>query len=431
MAIKRRLKAVRIDKIAAVDLPCQEYATVGFIKRALGTLPMGEENPIAKVTFDEALNGAMVSERVNRVFWDSFDGLWQQNDAFRTALTDELAEGGDGSVASADYIASVNELVNGAVAAARTAGASASDDEMKKAINEAAESWIVKYQQPTKEHPMNIISKAQLLAAVSSFSFAKSSMADAEAITDAAVALDAIDALADQPELSKMAGDKKKQKEGDQEFAAMKRKVAILDLAEPIRKHFDGLPADAQDAFLAKSAADQQAEVESANATDPVVHKCLDGTEIRKSDGAAVLAMAKRMDNLSKENGELREANTSVSIEKRARDQYPNVALSVASDMLKTASNLGEDTEAGKAVIKSLVTMNKASSTLFKNLGTTEAPEIGGDIAKARQDFKTEVDKVAREDKIGLADAMSKVRNIRPDLFAAAYPENADADEDA
>lgn len=437
MATKRVLNRIRLDKIAAVDLPCQEHATVAIVKRAplaAALAKLDARYPLVKATYDEALNGAMVSERVNRAFWDSFDGLWQRNDAFRTALTDELADGGDGATASADYVASVNELVDQAVAAARSAGAKASDDDLSKAITGAATSWIEKSKPQPKEQPMKIVNKAQLLAAVAGFAIAKSSLADANAITDAAVELDALDALADQPDLAKMAEDKKKKKgdvTDDKSVKALQREVAVLKMAPAIRKHFDALAESDQDAFIAKSDADRQAEVDQANTTDPVLHKCLDGTEIRKSDGAAVLAMAKRNDALSKEIGELREGQAGDAIEKRARKDFPNVALTEASDMLKAAAEVGEDSAAGKSILKTLATMNKGRETLFKSLGTTEAPEIGGDIKKARTDFDTEVRKVASSEKIGIADAMSKVRNDRPDLFAAAYPENAEAEADA
>lgn len=280
---------------------------------------------------------------------------------------------------------------------------------------------------------MKITTKAALASAVAAFAIAKSTVAEANDIIDAAVALDDLDALDANPDLAKMAdaSGKKKKKGDDETVKSLQREVAVLKMAPAIRKHFDGLAADQQDAFIAKSDADRQAEVDQANSADPVVHKCLDGTEIRKSDGAAVLAMAKRNDALSQEIGELREDAAAGSIEKRARSEFPNVALGTATSMLKSAAAVGEDTDAGKDILKSLATMNKGASHLFKGLGSTEAPEIGGDIQKARQDFDSEVAKVAREEKIGRADAMSKVRAERPDLFAAAYPETAAEDADA
>src|SRR3546814_3169023 len=153
---KRVLNRIRLDKIAAVDQPCQQHATVAIIKRA----PADPAVAIAKATYQEALNGAMVSERVNRAFWDNFDGLWQRNDAFRTALTDELAEGGDGATSAAAYIESVNELVETTVTAARSAGAKASDDEISNAINDAVTSWI-ESQPQHQEQTMKLVTKDQ------------------------------------------------------------------------------------------------------------------------------------------------------------------------------------------------------------------------------------------------------------------------------
>lgn len=425
---RRRLNSIRLDKIAAVDLPCQEHATVAIVKRA----PTTGLTAMAKASFDEALNGAMVSERVNRAFWDSFDGLWQRNDAFRTALTDELAEGGDGSAASADYVASVNELVDTAVAAARSAGAKASDDDMNKAISEAATSWLAKSTPQPKEHKMTkFTTKAALVSAVASFAIAKSTVAEANDIIDSAVELDELDALDANPDLAKMAEGKKKKATDDKSMKSLQREVAVLKMAPAIRKHFDGLPADQQDGFIAKSDAERQAEVDAVDQADPVVHKCKDGTEIRKSDGAAVLALAKRNDALEQQVVDLSKGRDSDTIEKRAASEFPNVAKATAVDLLKSAATVGEDTDAGKAVLKSLKTMNDAGGRLFKSLGSTEGGDAPADVKKARQDFDTEVTKVAADRKISKTAAMSAVREERPDLYAAAYPENAAEEQDA
>ncbi|APZ81858.1 hypothetical protein vBEliSR6L_93 [Erythrobacter phage vB_EliS_R6L] len=425
MATKRRLKSIRLDKIAAVDLPCQEHATVAIVKRAPAA---GAPPAIVKKTFQEALRAQLVSDQISETFWRAFENQWAVRDAFRTALSDEIAEGGDGSVATEAFTEAMGQLATAAADAARNAASTAETD-LESAVEEA----VTKYLQQ-QEQTMKITTKAALASAVAGFAIAKSTVADANNIIDAAVSLDDLAALDANEDLAKMAeasGKKKKKGDDTDAMKALQRENAVLKMAPAIRKHFDGLAADAQDAFLAKSAADQQAEVDAANEADPVVHKCLDGTQIRKSDGAAVLAMAKRNDALSKEIGELREGAAGDAMEKRARTEFPNVALTEATDMLKAAAQVGEDTATGKSILKSLETMNKGRTTLFKSLGTTEAPEVTGDIQKARQDFDSEVAKVAREEKIGQADAMSKVRAERPDLFEAAYPETAAADEDA
>lgn len=419
---KRVLNRIRLDKIAAVDLPCQEHATVAIVKRAPAA---GAPPAIVKKTFDEALRAQLVSTQIGDVFWRAFENQWALRDAFRTALSDEIAEGGDGNVATEAFTAAMGQLAAAAADAARNA-ASTADTDLEAAVEEAVTKWLQQ-----QEQPMKITTKAALASAVAGFAIAKSTIAEANEIIDAAVALDDLDALDASPDLAKMAeyDGKKKKKKGDKddpEMAAMKRKIEILEMPADVRKHFDGLPADQQDALIAKSATERQAAVDAANATDPVVYKCADGTEIRKSAGEAVLAMAKRNDALEAKVADLSKSAADAQIETRATTDFPNVAKATAVAMLKSAAALGEATEAGKDVLKSLAAMNKGGSHLFKNLGSNEAPAISGDIAKARQDYDAEVAKVAREDKIGVADAMSKVRAERPDLFAAAYPETAE-----
>lgn len=429
--MQRRLNRIRLDKIAAVDKPCQQHATVAIIKRA----PGDPAAAIAKATYQEALNGAMVSERVNRAFWDNFDGLWQRNDAFRTALTDELAEGGDGAVASAAYLDSVNELVETAVTAARSAGAKASDGEISKAIEDAVTSWI-ESQPQHQEQTMKIVTKAQLKTAVAAFAIAKSTVAEMNDIVEAAVELDAIDELPADGPLAKMADEKKKEKgkkkdEDSPAFKALQREVSILKMDTATKAYFDALDTAGQDAFLAKSAEDQAAQIESITKGDPILYTCADGTAIRKSDGAVAAMLARQNDTLAKTVKSLTEGQAESAIEKRARTEFKNVALTEAVDMLKSVEAVGADTATGKSILKALATMNKGRDPLFNTLGSVETVEVGENIVKARGDFDTEVKKVAARDSCGLADAMSKVRSERPDLFAAAYPENAAAEADA
>lgn len=412
---RRRLNSIRLDKIAAVDQPCQEHATVAIVKRAPTE---GTPLAIAKKTFQEALAGQLVSEKISDTFWRAFECQWAVRDAFRTALTDELAAGGDGSEATAGFSAAMEQIAISAATAARLA-ASSSDLTIATAVEEA----VVKYLQQTQEQPMNITTKAQLAAAVASFDINKSTMADANAIVDAAVALDAVGDL--NGDLAKMA---KSRTELVNVNKALVRENAVLKMAPAVKAHYDSLAADQQDAFIAKSDADRQAEVDAAQAADAVIYKCADGTEIRKSDGAALLALAKRNDQLAADLASANSASNALSLEKRAREEFPNVALSEAVDMLKSVGELGADSDAGKAILKSLTTMNDSQSGLFKSLGTTEAP-VSLDIRKARETFETEVSKVASTEKIGRSDAMSKVRNERPELFKAAYPEAVDGDE--
>ena len=481
MTVKRTLRRIRLDKIAAVDLPCQEHATVAIMKRkftaeerqkladkghamedgsfpietvadlgnaisafgrakdkaaakkhiiarakALGATDKLPEDwnvkdaakSLAKATFAEALQANMTADAVNDAFFQSFDGLWERNDAFKTALTDELAAGGDGTAASAAYVDSVKQLVDEAVAEARNAGATAADTgSVDKALNAAVEKWL----ESRREQTMKITTKAELASAISKFAVATSTVADVQAIQKAAKDLDAEDLLPVDGPLAK-AGP-------DPELAKLQREIAVLKLSPEAKAHYDSLDDAGKTAFIGKSADDQAADIAKASSADPVVFTCKDGTEIRKSDGAAVLAMAKRNDDLAERLEKAEQGLAGSTIEKRAVEQYSHVAKDVAVSMLKSVDQLGADSDAGKAILKSLDQMEKAGTRLFKTIGSSEEPEGAGDIAKSRNDFDTKASEIASRDKIGKADAMSKARIEFPDLFKAAYPETVEAAE--
>lgn len=419
MATKRVLNRIRLDKIAAVDLPCQEHATVAIVKRAPAP---GAPPAIVKKTFAEALNAQLVSEKVSDTFWRAFENQWAVKDAFRTALTDELAEGGDGSEATAGFVQAMEDLASAAANAARNA-ASTADTDLEAAVEDAVSKFMLQHQ----EQPMKISTKAQLQKAVADFNPETSPVAHVGIIQKAAKDLNAEDELPADGPLAKS-----KETVDPAEFAKVKRDLAIAKMSGDTKTYFEGLDDDAQTSFLAKSEADQAAAVAKANAADPVVYTMDDGTEVRKSAGAFAVTMAKRADADAKRIAELEKGQTSTALDTRATTEFPNVAKGTAVAMLKSARQLGEDTDEGKDVLKSLKAMNDGSTRLFKSLGSTETPEVPESLAKARTDFDAEVAKVAREEKIPLAEAMSKVRNERPDLVKAAYPETADGDrEDA
>lgn len=415
MATRRRLTSIRLDKIAAVGDPCQEHATAVIMKRAPARPAQDAPPAIVKKTFEEALAGQLVSEQVSNVFWRAFENQWAVKDAFRTALTDEIAEGGDGSAATAGFTAAMETLATAAANAAREA-ASTADTDLESAVEQAVEKWLVQQE----EHDMKITTKAALKAAVAAFDPTTSTVADRDAIVKAATDLNAEDELPVEGPLAKA--------KPNTELAKALRDVAILKLSPEAKKHFDGLDDAGQTAFLALPEADQTSAVEKANATDPVVYKTAAGIEIRKSDGATAALLAKQLDETNAEVAVLKSGRDADALDTRADKDFPNVAKATAVAMLKSAKALGEDTDAGKDVLKSLKAMDQAASGMFKRIGSVEAPEVSRDVAKARTDFNAEVSKIMSRDKIGMADAMTKARDEQPDLFAEAYPETAEAD---
>lgn len=416
------LKNVKVGEVSFCRKGMNQHARVALFKSAdLPTTPKA----VAKATFDEALQANMTADAVNEAFYESFDGLWERNDAFRTALTDELAAGGDGTTASAAYVASVKQLVDDAVQEARQAGASAtSTTGIDKALSTAVETWLKKKEQLT----MKIANRTELQAAVSSFDIAKGTVADVQAIHKAATDLNADDLLPADGPLAKA--------KPSEDVTKLQREIAVLKLSPERKAHFDTLDESGQTAFLAKSADDQAADIAKAASADPVVYTCKDGTEIRKSDGGVAVQLAKRADEQGVELAKLKGDLSGTTIEKRAGDDYPNVAKATAVSMLKSAAAVGEDTDAGKDILKSLDQMNKARLGMFKRSGSTEGdgdlePTDATTLQKARTTFDGKVNEIAGRDKIGKAAAMSKAREEHPDLFAEAYPDTVQAVEDA
>jgi hypothetical protein len=413
----RKLTNLKIDEVSFCKDGMNQHAKVALFKSRDRTST--SPHAIAKATFQEALEGNMIAGAVNEAFFDSFDGLWERNDAFRDALTDELAAGGDGTTASAAYVESVKALVDEAVAAARNAGSTAADTSgVDKALTHAVGNWLAA---KSKEQTMPITTKAQLTAAIAKFASAgvAATIGDRDAILKAAVDLSAEDLLPADGPLAKAA---------PAANADLVRKVAILEMPTEVRKHFDGLPEADQAAFLAKTPAERADIVTKANEGDPIVYTAGDGTEIRKSHGPIALAAAKRADALEKRLNEMGGQLTETTLAKRAA-AFPNVADKVAIDMLKSVDQVGADSEAGKALMASLDRMNKASTGLFKSLGSGADDGAGGGDQSALAEFNGEVEKTkSATPGLGHADAIAKVRVSNPDLFKRAFPVAAEAE---
>jgi hypothetical protein len=407
MAIKRRLTAIRLDKIAAVDRPCQQHATVAIIKRA----PQGEVPPaIAKKTFQEALQAQLVSEKISETFWRAFENQWAVRDAFRCALTDEIAEGGDGSEAVSGFTDAMQQIASLAAGAAREA-ANTDDATLEAAVESAVSKWL-QQEKPTMK---KFTTLAALSAAVSSFAVAKSTAQDAQDILDSAEGLG-------EAGLALLPADGPIAKRGpvaNTEVDLLKRQVAVLSMPSDVRKHFDGLGADAQTAFLAKSADAQKAEVEAANATDPVVYKCADGTEIRKSDGAAALMFAKKFDAQEGKIAKLESQVGEDSIKKRAAEftNLPN-----AEGIVKAADLMPEGERAG--YLDAMRAANKAATPRFQRLGNAGG---GASIEKGADDPETRMGAIVkrfRDADPALSEAAAVVKAAATAEYQEAYRES-------
>jgi hypothetical protein len=412
---------MRLDEISSVDKPAQTGAVAVITKRG--------ESPalrLAKATFQEALEGQLVASRVNEAFYQSFNGLWERNDAFRTALTDELAVGGDGSTASADYVASVKSLVDTAVSAAREAGSAASTDDLSTVFTKAATDWLGK-----QEHDMKITNRAELTAAITKFQADgdKATVADAVAIRKAAGELKAEDALPAEGPLAPVAT-------VDPTLADKVERMEKRDaLPVELRKHYDGLSTDAdRDAFLKLDAAGQASVLEKAGGDDPVVYTTLDGVDIRKSADPALLAMAKGRDNDRRELVKVQAREEDTRLEKRAGDELGNVGGELVGKkaLLKAVDDISDAAtkDAALAVLKAANTVGKGA---FVRKGSGEgntgpaSTEDGHEMTEAEAKLEELAKSRAKEGSISFEKAYSEV--IQTTEGAALYKRFVDGEE--
>ncbi|AKQ75851.1 hypothetical protein FDH82_gp61 [Roseobacter phage RDJL Phi 2] len=152
------------------------------------------------------------------------------------------------------------------------------------------------------------------------------------------------------------------------------RQTSVAELTDVQKAHFGTLDETAQDVFLAKSADDRQAEVDTvaknAADADPVVYKTLDGLELRKSAGDALIAMAKSNDTLRKQNDELAKNAANETLRKRAETELAHLPGDVDARMALIKSVDGiEDKTQREAAMNALKAQNEAMAKAFKTAG--------------------------------------------------------------
>lgn len=355
---RRRMLSFKMDEISGVDKPAQEGALILITKRA----------PDAAETFVKASFNAVMAERereqeVCRAFYEAFDDQWTANDALRTALTDAYS---DGEQSVREYVAKIEEM---AFAALNAIQKNSTSDILGKAnyfsaVAEASASF-------TKQAEATMYKTiATLKAAIAKFAKDGGDAEEVKTIRKSAIDLDATDELTGDLALAAPAP------KADPETAALKREVAILKLAADAREYFDALDTAGQDAFLGKSADAQRADIDMAKSADPVVYTTDDGTPIRKSDGATLLALAKRNDKLAKDLAKSQTANEDAAFEKQASTEFQYLPTEGTVEMLKAADALPEDKK--KKMLDAMRASNSAAKKNFKPLGKGAEPEADG-----------------------------------------------------
>lgn len=152
--------------------------------------------------------------------------------------------------------------------------------------------------------------------------------------------------------------------------------VALGGLSDSHKSHYNSLSAADQVLFLGKSSADRNIELEAIKAADPVEYTAEDGTEYRKSAGASIINMAKRLDTQDKELAKQTALNENANLVKRAADELGNVAgEDVAKVALLKSIESIEDEETRTAVGAMIKACNSGLAKAFTEIGH-QAPVV-------------------------------------------------------
>ena len=156
-----------------------------------------------------------------------------------------------------------------------------------------------------------------------------------------------------------------------------------------------------------------------ANEGDPVLYTCKDGTEVRKSDGAFAVTMAKRMDGLEAENAVLKGQLGADSITKRAQEfgNLPN-----PETIIKAADAMSEADRA--PYLEAMRAANKAAAPRFQRLGHAGG---GTSIEKGADDPQGRMDAIVKR----FRDADPSLSEAAAVVKAAADPDYQDAYRDS
>lgn len=217
---------------------------------------------------------------------------------------------------------------------------------------------------------------------------------------------------------------------------------AIAGMTDRQKIYFKSLNASDQQAFLDADSDFRDSLIakaeEQKNASDPVVYKTADGLEIRKSDGQAVLHLAKRADaeakrveTLTAENAELKKVAEEVGLKAEVETIlgcFPG-DISTRVEILRAAKSVDAKNGDTKAV-DALKAQNEKMGSAFKQIGISRGPKLAlveDDRDSASQKFEDSIRALMKEKSLSYVQAANEFGRSREGkaLYAKAHGEVA------
>lgn len=162
----------------------------------------------------------------------------------------------------------------------------------------------------------------------------------------------------------------------DAEIASLKKSLAaalaLASLSDAEKIHHATLPEHEREVFVAKSAAERLELVKAAN---EVVYTCADGTVVLKSQGPAMLAMAKRADDALKLAQAEKAARELTELQKRATETIGRLPGSIEAKvlLLKAAESISDE-KVKEEAFKALAGADAVYKQLEKSSGVGGEP---------------------------------------------------------
>lgn len=458
---RRIMRALKINEVSAVDVPAQEGAVAVILKRkgSPGYDPKAKDprkrGRFSFQTDDIAKGGDLVD-----LFTDDEDGhqhgiRLMHSDGDGISLIVSFAKGPEDEMphdhqvvqaGNGDYVMGMNDghshdidqnAMREAIFRFMTKSAEELDaDETsllgKQGPSRAVRERLAETGEALPDGSFPIRNRGDLRNAIQAFGRARQEdrRKVANHIRRRARALDAAEMLPDEgvlADLLKAADDvgtkeedamtdKTKKADGEPTVEGLQAQLAratqLASLNDAQKAHLATLDEAAQDAFLAKSSEERDAEIEAtakrAAEADPVVYKTMDGVELRKSAGDAVIALAKSNDALRKKLEESEAKVEDASYAKRADDELKHLpgTTEERAAMLKAIDGI-EDESQRKAAMNALKAQNEALAPAFTTVGHLVGKVAPGSPEEGLQDLAKRI-QAESDGKLSYEQAYSK-----------------------
>ena len=194
----------------------------------------------------------------------------------------------------------------------------------------------------------------------------------------------------------------------------------VAEMSDAEKDVYKSLEGEDKDNFLFASSEDRAAIVSKRQDDDPVVYTTTDGMEIRKSDGAKMLKMAKDNDATNKRVEDLHKAAEKTRLETYVKENLQHLPgdLDTRVEMVKAVEGI-KDEKQRTAALDALKANNAKLAKAFTKSGTSEAGNTELEGAEAELDSLAKAYQKENPD-VDYYTAYEKVAETNPELYQKA-----------